>query len=139
MFVIDLRRLKLANKPGLAPAGDLLFFASPKKPKEKKGDPMVRVLPLRFRQPAVLAENGVELELAALRQSLALIRFQLCSSARPDGWGSGMQIPIRGGEDAQSASSPKPDCVPDPESDPILTLLYAPRSGGPDGSGIAIV
>ena len=30
-------------KPGLAPAGDLLFFASPKKPKEKKGDPMVRV------------------------------------------------------------------------------------------------
>ena len=25
--------------PGLAPAGDLLFFASPKKPKEKKGDP----------------------------------------------------------------------------------------------------
>ena len=30
-----------ACKPGLAPAGDLLFFASPKKPKEKKGDPMV--------------------------------------------------------------------------------------------------
>jgi hypothetical protein len=54
----------LANKPGLAPAGDLLFFASPKKPKEKKGDPMVRVPPLRCGQPAVLAENGVELELA---------------------------------------------------------------------------
>ncbi len=30
-------------KPGLAPAGDLLFFVSPKKPKEKKGDPMLRV------------------------------------------------------------------------------------------------
>ncbi|UUZ64126.1 hypothetical protein LP417_02270 [Polaromonas sp. P1-6] len=28
-----------SNKPGLAPAGDLLFFASPKKPKEKKGEP----------------------------------------------------------------------------------------------------
>ena len=28
-------------RPGLAPAGDLLFFESPKKPKEKKGDPMV--------------------------------------------------------------------------------------------------
>ena len=25
--------------PGLAPAGELLFFASPKKPNEKKGDP----------------------------------------------------------------------------------------------------
>jgi hypothetical protein len=34
----------------------------------------------------VLAENGVELELAALRQSLALIRFRLRSSAQPDGW-----------------------------------------------------
>jgi hypothetical protein len=32
-----------ACRPGLAPAGDLLFFASPKKPKEKKGDPMVWV------------------------------------------------------------------------------------------------
>ncbi|GAB3478361.1 hypothetical protein GCM10011496_16520 [Polaromonas eurypsychrophila] len=55
--------LGCAYKPGLAPAGDLLFFASPKKPKEKKGDPMVWVLPLRSRQPAVLAESGVELEL----------------------------------------------------------------------------
>ena len=40
---------------------------------------------LRYGQPAVLAENGVELELAALRQSLVLIRFRLCSSAQPDG------------------------------------------------------
>jgi len=31
--------LSRASMPGLAPAGDLLFFASPKKPKEKKGDP----------------------------------------------------------------------------------------------------
>ncbi|MDO9357443.1 MAG: hypothetical protein Q7T70_00445, partial [Polaromonas sp.] len=37
------------------------------------------------RQPAVLAANGVELELASLRQSLALIHFRLRSSARPDG------------------------------------------------------
>ena len=34
-----LRVLSPASMPGLAPAGDLLFFASPKKPKEKKGDP----------------------------------------------------------------------------------------------------
>jgi hypothetical protein len=56
--------LWFASKPGLAPAGDLLFFASPKKPKEKKGDPMVWVPSLRYGQPAVLAESGVELELA---------------------------------------------------------------------------
>jgi hypothetical protein len=37
-------------------------------------------------QPAVLGKSGVELELASLRQSLALIRFYLCSSAQPDGW-----------------------------------------------------
>ena len=42
-------------------------------------------------QPAVLAEIGVELELAALRQSLALIRFRLRSSAQPDGWGKNSQ------------------------------------------------
>jgi hypothetical protein len=100
---------------------------------------MVRVPPLRCGQPAVLAENGVELELAALRQSLALIRFRLRSSARPDGWGAEMQIPIRGGEDAQSASSPEPGCELDPEPASMPTLLYAPRSAGPDGSGIAIV
>ena len=46
---------------------------------------MVWVPPLRYGQPAVLAENGVELD--SLRsESLALIRFRLCSSARPDGW-----------------------------------------------------
>ena len=39
-------------------------------------------------QPAVLTEIGAELELAALRQALALIRFQLRSSAQPDGWGN---------------------------------------------------
>jgi hypothetical protein len=48
---------------------------------------MVWVPSLRYGQPAVLAEIGVELELASLRQSLALIRFRLCSSAQPDGWG----------------------------------------------------
>jgi hypothetical protein len=49
---------------------------------------MVWVLPLRSRQPAVLAENGVELD--SLRsESLALIRFRLRSSAQPDGWSTG--------------------------------------------------
>jgi hypothetical protein len=88
--------LKRASKPGLAPAGELLFFVSPKKPNEKKGDPMVWVPPLRCGQPAVLAENGVELELASLKQSLALIRFRLRSSAQPDGWGKKNQYPDTG-------------------------------------------
>jgi len=54
---------------------------------------MVWVLALRSRQPAVLTENGVELELAALRQSLALIHFRLRSSAQPDGWGRETKYP----------------------------------------------
>ncbi|MGQ2979653.1 MAG: hypothetical protein ACT6Q9_08165 [Polaromonas sp.] len=61
---MDTRASWLANKPGLAPAGELLFFVSLKKPNEKKGDPMVWVPSLRYGQAAVLAENGVELELA---------------------------------------------------------------------------
>ena len=48
---------------------------------------MVWVPSLRYGQPPVLAENGAELELAALRQSPVLIRFRLRSSAHPDGWG----------------------------------------------------
>jgi hypothetical protein len=52
----------------------------------------------------VLAENGVELELGyRLRQSLALIRFRLRSSAQPDGLGRRMRM--RGNDDARSASS----------------------------------
>ena len=90
--------LRSASKPGLAPAGELLFFVSPKKPNEKKDDPMVWVPPLRCGQPAVLGPAGVELELAALRQSLALIHFRLRSSAQPDGWGGEekYQLRIRG-------------------------------------------
>jgi hypothetical protein len=53
-----------SGKPGLAPAGDSLSLASPRESKQREGDPMVWVPPLRYGQPAVLAENGVELELA---------------------------------------------------------------------------
>src|SRR5688500_4711609 len=68
---------------------------------------MVWVPALRCGQPAVLAENGVELELAALRQSLALIRFRLRSSAQPDGLGeeNGYRGQKSGAEEARSASS----------------------------------
>ena len=70
----------------VAAAGDLLFFVSPKKPREKNGDPGVCVPPLRCGQPAVLAPAGVDLELASLRQSLALIRLDLRSSAHTQGF-----------------------------------------------------
>ncbi|VTU38975.1 hypothetical protein E5CHR_04959 [Variovorax sp. PBL-E5] len=68
-----------------APAGDSLSFASPKESKQRKGDPTVRVPPLRCGQPAVLAFRGVSLKLASLRQSRALIRERLRSSARTEG------------------------------------------------------
>ena len=46
---------------------------------------MVRVPPLRYGQPAVLAENGAGLD--SLRsKSLALIRLALRSSAHTEGW-----------------------------------------------------
>ena len=79
----------------VAAAGDLLFFASPKKPKEKKGDPTVCVPPLRCGQPAVLSPAGVPLELAALRQSRALIRLAFRSSAHTEGF-CGDRFRIRG-------------------------------------------
>ena len=60
---------------------------------------MVWVPSLRCGQAAVLARSGVELKLAMLRQSLALIRFCLRSSAQPEGWvagaGSGMDSGLR--------------------------------------------
>ncbi|MDO9112498.1 MAG: hypothetical protein Q7U63_01750 [Polaromonas sp.] len=60
----SLRFSGFSSKPGLAPAGEALFFASPKKSTQKKGDPMVWVPSLRCGQPVVLAKSGVSLELA---------------------------------------------------------------------------
>ena len=46
------------------PGGNSLFFCVAKrKVSKRKGDPMVWVPPLRCGRPAVLAANGVELEL----------------------------------------------------------------------------
>ena len=98
----------------IAAAGDLLFFASPKKPEEKKGDPGYcvgllgsdanfaavqsiapsgepqarRIWTLTPKtQPAVLGKSGVPLELGyRLKQSRSLIRFSLRSSVHPQGF-----------------------------------------------------
>ncbi|ADU34664.1 hypothetical protein Varpa_0442 [Variovorax paradoxus EPS] len=74
-------------RPGLAPAGDLLSFASPKERKQRKGDPAVCVPPLRCGQPAVLAFRGVRRTRFA-QTAAALIRETLRSSAHTEGlWG----------------------------------------------------
>src|SRR5688572_23698795 len=52
------------------PAGDSLFFASPKKSKQKKGDPTGCVPSLRYGQPAVLGPDGVSLN--SLRSNNAI-------------------------------------------------------------------
>ena len=72
--------------PGFAPAGEVLFFASPKKSTQKKSEPAVCVPKQSFGQPVVLALTGVSLELGyRLKQSRALIRSKLCSSAQTEG------------------------------------------------------
>jgi hypothetical protein len=49
---------------GLPGGNSLSFCVAKKKVSKEKGDPMVWVLPLRSRQPAVLGKSGVSLELA---------------------------------------------------------------------------
>jgi len=86
-----------SGKPGLAPAGDSLSLASPKESKQREGDPMVWVPPLRS-------------------ESLALIRFRLRSSAQPDRWGKKYECEF--GEartrKARPRRSPNPAPLPSP-------------------------
>ena len=72
----------------VAPAGDSLSFASPKESKPRKSDPTGCVPSLRCGQPAVLSFAGVSLNsrrFASLKQTRALIRQNLRSSAHPEG------------------------------------------------------
>ena len=79
--------LPFTTRPGVAPAGELLFFASPKKPNEKKGDPGSCVPTLRFGQPAVLGPVGVwRTTRLRLKQAPALIRLALRSSTHTQGF-----------------------------------------------------
>jgi hypothetical protein len=74
------------GKPGLAPAGELLSFASPKASSQRKGEPTVCVPQQSCGQPAVLVSGGVSLELGyRLKQSRALIPLKLRSSAQTEG------------------------------------------------------
>lgn len=71
------------------PGGHFLSFASPKERKQRKGEPAVCVRQQSCGQPAVLASAGVSLELGyRLKQSRALIRLKLRSSAQTEGPGT---------------------------------------------------
>ena len=59
----------------MRPAAHLLFFASPKKRRQKKGDPAGRVPALRCGQPAMLASGAV------LRNSLRAARYAHTTAA----------------------------------------------------------
>ena len=90
-FVVSLLAACLCQgrEPGSAPGGAVTFFRFAERKSPKKGRPHC-LRPLRFAtgQPAVLASSGVSLELASLRQSRALIRWPLRSSAHTEGMGS---------------------------------------------------
>ena len=64
------------GKPGLAPAGELLFFASPKKSNQKKGEPR----PCRFAVPCATRSVRGRAKLASLKQRPPL--SERCSVAQ---------------------------------------------------------
>ena len=73
--------------PGLAPAGDLLFFASPKKPKEKKGDPQPG--PLCGSLKKLKVPENLETSLLRSRRTSKFFNPSLSTFSSParTGWG----------------------------------------------------
>ena len=73
--------------PGCAPGGAPSFLVSPRKEGKRKRPRCLRPRRAAPGQPAVLGAGGVSLELApaALKQSRALVRHPLRSSAQPEG------------------------------------------------------
>ena len=96
--------------PGLAPAGDLLFFASPKKLKEKKGDPQSGPLCgslKKLKEP----ENLETSQLRCRRTSRFFIRLLQFFQAQPGRvWQSGSPhpcpLPAREGEKGSPCPNP---------------------------------
>ena len=62
LFLSSFRDVQCSGAGGAG--SNSLFFASPKKSKQKKGDPGSCVPSLRYGQPVVLEASGVPLELA---------------------------------------------------------------------------
>ena len=82
----------LRAEAGSRPACEALFFASPKKSTQKKGDPTVCVPCASLRGnlwcSGLAGSRSNSLRFTSLRQSRALIRQTLRSSAHPEGQGS---------------------------------------------------
>src|SRR6188474_1039671 len=124
--------------PGIA-RQQVTFFCFAKRKSPKKRRPAVWVPALRSGQPVVLDSGGVSRKLASLRQARSLIRLRLRSSAQP---GRGKR------ERGQNTKKTKTN-----KDSPWRVLVVfsiwiwyssspplvdAPRSAGPDGSGIAL-
>jgi len=71
---------------GGCPAASNFLLLRQKKVTKEKATLLSAALRLRSGYPPVLVKSGVLLELASLRQSQALIRFCLRSSAHTEGW-----------------------------------------------------
>ena len=76
MFV-GLLLLCSGGKPGLAPAGELLFFASPKKSNQKKGEPR----PCRLRGPLRYSQRSGHLQ-TRFAQTVQVPSSERCSVAQ---------------------------------------------------------
>ena len=82
---------RLRAEAGSRPAGESLSFASPKERNQRKGDPTVCVpcasLRGNLRCSGLAGSRSNSLRFTSLRQSRALIRQTLRSSAHPEGHG----------------------------------------------------
>jgi len=137
--------------PGLAPAGEALFFASPKKSTQKKGDPQSGSLRCATGNLRCSTAEGVwlnSLRCASLKQRQPLSLLRLRCSAQP---GRGNRN--RGSNTQYQYRTPNAN-----KDTPWRVLVFfgirgsvfgclvfllpplvdAPRSAGPDGSGIAL-
>ena len=120
--------------PGLAPAGDLLFFASPKKPKEKKGDPQSG--PLRGSLKKLKEPENLETSRLRRRRTSRFFNPSppAFSSPARTGW------EIKPESDAGAALYQR--VRRKSKSDPVFCfhpVLAEVRSAGQGGSGQALV
>jgi len=115
--------------PGIA-RQQVTFFCFAKRKSPKKRRPAVWVPALRYGQPAVLEPSGVRLN--SLRSD----------NAGPDPLVSALLGPARTGQSGAGTKtnkdSPRRVLVSSGIGIPSPTLVDAPRSAGPDGSGIAL-
>ena len=95
------------------PAATYLFFASPKKSRQKKGDPAAWVPALRYGQPVLAEESGGRARTRLrLRQSLALIPLSSASTGPARTGGEQERKREREGQTSIRFKLPRPDLCP---------------------------